>query len=268
MKKEKKENLRIALVQSEYDPLDIKSLLKYMAWAESSDIICFPEAFAAGRTIEKTAQYLKIINEEKDNILNNLTKVREASNSCIILPLVEKTENGKLYNTSFVLYKGKLLGKYYKIHVFPWGEFFFDCGEDQKVFELDKCSVGVMICYDAAFPETARILALKGADIIFISASWPQEAAYLWKSRLIARALDNQVFLAGVNRCGSVGSEIFMGGSLVVDPRGDVLAQCGNAEQILILDIDLNIIEKEREQEPVWQTFDRSIYQKVLEDKE
>lgn len=254
-------NLQIALIQSEYDPLDIDRLLKYISWAENSDIICFPEAFAAGRTIEKTSQYLKSILGKKNEILKEICA---ATDSCVVLPLVDKEKKGKLYNTSFVLNKRKIIGKYHKIHVFPWGEFFFNCGEDHQVFSLEKCDMGVMICYDSAFPETSRVLALKGASIIVISASWPEEAEYLWKSRLIARAMDNQIFIAGVNRCGSIGNENFMGGSLVVNPRGDIVAQCGNAEQILVVNIDLNLIDVERDQEPVWQSFDRTLYEHVL----
>ncbi len=260
-----KNRVRLALVQSQYDPLDSQNIQKYITWAENADIICFPEAFSAGRSIEQTSSYIKKLIDEKENILRDIGRL---TNTCVILPLVERADDGKLFNTSFVINNSEVVGAYRKIHVFPWGEFFFDCGDDHFVFEHEKCKVGLMICYDAAFPETSRILALRGAELIVVSASWPEKAAYLWDKRLIARALDNQVFVAGVNRCGYVEEEYFMGQSLVVDPRGEILGRCGNAEQILVVDIDLDQIKKEREREPVWYTFDKTLYQGNGDDKE
>ena len=72
MKKNKKEELQIALVQSEYDPLDINSVLKYISWSEGADIVCFPEAFSAGRSIEKTSQFLKTVNQQRKEIIKSV----------------------------------------------------------------------------------------------------------------------------------------------------------------------------------------------------
>jgi predicted amidohydrolase len=81
----------------------------------------------AGETIGKTSRYIKLVLEQKEDILKTVSR---ATGSCVVLPLVESSETGSLFNTSFIINDGTILGGYREIHVFPWGEFFFDCGEN------------------------------------------------------------------------------------------------------------------------------------------
>jgi predicted amidohydrolase len=101
------------------------------------------------------------------------------------------------------------------------------------------------------FPETCRRLALAGAQIISVSAAWCTTHRKLWDVYIPARALENTVFVAGVNRTGVEGSIIYFGDSKVCDPTGTVIARAGeNTEEILYCDIDADSIESIRDAFP------------------
>ncbi|MFQ6072388.1 MAG: carbon-nitrogen hydrolase family protein [Methanosarcinales archaeon] len=253
-------DVTIGIVQSEYDPLDTDKLMEDIDKVKKADIICFPECFAAGRSLEETAWYLQRICKDSEKILDT---IKNATEKCVIFPLLEREEQ-KLYNTTYVFKNKEIIGKYIKIHVYPWGEFFFSAGSEHPVFDIGGFTIGVMTCFDAAFPETARVLSLKGAKIIIVSSSWPEEAKYLWEIRLCARAQDNQVFVVAANRCGKIGTEVYLGKSMVVNPRGEIIAQCGNMEQVMLVNIDLNQIEEERNREPIYYGFDKTLYEHLL----
>jgi predicted amidohydrolase len=84
---------------------------------------------------------------------------------------------------------------------------FIQAGKEFPVFEFDGTTFGVLIYFEIAFPELTRIIALKGASVIFVPASGPEESDYLWDARLKARAVDNQLFIVGINGCGEIGNE-------------------------------------------------------------
>jgi predicted amidohydrolase len=109
-------------------------------------------------------------------------------------------------------------------------------------------TVGIMICYDMGFPETARFLTLQGAEIIFCPSAWRSEDRDIWNLNIPQRALENTVFLAAVNRFGQEGDDLYLfGGSKVCNPRGQVLAEIKEEkEAILYCEIDLNEIIAQR----------------------
>jgi predicted amidohydrolase len=123
----------------------------------------------------------------------------------------------------------------------------------------------VLVCFEIAFPELTRIIALKGASVIFVSASNPAEADYLWKARLHARAIDNQLFVVGVNRYGEIGNEKYLGRSVVLSPSGKIIYECENKEEIVPVEIDLDEIIAERGKEPTFSEFEIEVYDRFME---
>lgn len=110
-----------------------------------------------------------------------------------------------------------------------------------------------------------RIIALNGTTVIFVPASVREEPNYFWNARPKARAIDNQLFVVGVNRCGEIGNERYIGRSMVVSPRGDVLHECGTEEEIASVELDFGEIAKERGSEPTFSEFEIAVYDQFLE---
>ena len=98
-----------------------------------------------------------------------------------------------------------------------------------------------------AFPELTRSLILQGADLLFVPAEWPAVRVAHWQTLNRARAIENQIFLACCNGCGTAGETVYSGHSAIYDPWGEILAQAGAKEEIIFADCDFSVKEKIRE---------------------
>jgi N-carbamoylputrescine amidase len=182
----------------------------------------------------------------------------------MIVPIYEKEIEGVFYNTAAVIGPdGRYLGKYRKNHI-PhcapgfWEKFYFKPGNlGYPVFQTDFGTVGVYICYDRHFPEGARILGLKGADVIFNpSATVAGLSEYLWKLEQPAHAVANGYFVGAINRVGTekpwaIGE--FYGQSYFANPRGKLIAEGPrDKDAVIVADLDLDQIAEVRQ---TWQFF-------------
>lgn len=164
-------------------------------------------------------------------------------------------EEGRLYN-SLVLVTPKGDEIYRKIHLPHFGPFrekdFFSEGGEVKVEDTDLGRIGLMICYDISFPELARTLMVKGAEVVIcISASPPQSRPFFEKV-LPARAAENSSFLVYVNLCGFQRKLQFWGGSGVYDPWGKEMARAKYMEEDrVVIHLDRKDLENAREQRPM-----------------
>ena len=158
------------------------------------------------------------------------------------------------YNT-FALYDsaGARAGLYRKVHLFrPMGEHtWLQPGGELSLAQPAWGSTGLAVCYDLRFPEMFRRYALQGARLILLPAQWPAARAEHWRVLLRARAIDNQVFIAGVNRVGASAGETFGGASAVIDPTGAVLVEGGDSPGLLTAEVDLSACEQARAQIPI-----------------
>lgn len=253
--------MRINIVQTNNDPTDRERLKKVLSDLEG--ITCFPECFALGRSGVETLQYLNRVSEETKSIVEAVKKTGKT----VILPLIEKhpVMRNRFYNTTCIIHNGDVIGTYKRVVIHPMEKSFIQSGKEFPVFELDDITFGVLICFEIAFPELTRVIALKGASVIFVPASAPKESDYLWEARLKARAIDDQLFIVGVNRCGEIGNEQYLGRSMVVSPRGEVIYACKNEEEIASVELDLDEIIKERGSEPTFSEFGIVVYDKFME---
>ena len=113
-----------------------------------------------------------------------------------------------------------------------------DRGDAPCLVETSVGRIGAMICYDLRFPELARRLAVDGADIIVLPGEWPKPREEHWRTLIRARAIENQLFVVAANTCGVIGKLDFFGSSLIVGPKGEILAEGGyeNCEPTAMLD--------------------------------
>jgi omega-amidase len=150
---------------------------------------------------------------------------------------------------SIVSSNGEELVNYTKIHPFSFGrEAKYYRGGNNIVFtNLAGFAVSPLICYDLRFPEVFQI-ASKNAELIIVIANWPYSRREHWITLLKARAIENQCYIAGVNRVGSEKNLSYSGDSMVIDPLGNVLAQGGNNEVLIEAEISSNFVLKVREE--------------------
>jgi predicted amidohydrolase len=147
---------------------------------------------------------------------------------------------------------GQLLARYSKIHPFSLGQEdqHYTAGSEVVVWKWQGCAVAPFICYDLRFPEVFRSAVRRGAEVLIVIANWPSKRETHWVTLLRARAIENQAYVVGVNRCGADPNHIYPGKSMVIDPLGEVLAERGNEECLISADIDLPALQAWRENFP------------------
>jgi predicted amidohydrolase len=157
-----------------------------------------------------------------------------------VVGLLERSGKN-LFNACALLGPDGLAAVYRKIHVPCLGVDRFTTPGDLPfaVHDLGGLRVGMSICYDGSFPESARVLMLLGADLVVLSTNWPTGALSTVKYLVQARALENHVYYAAVNRVGEERGFRFLGMSRIVDCNGELIAaSTGDATEILYAEID------------------------------
>lgn len=141
---------------------------------------------------------------------------------------------------------------YTKIHPFSYGEesCHYSGGSQIRSFAWAGATVSPFICYDLRFPEIFRIATREGAGILVVIANWPQAREMHWLTLLRARAIENQCYVAGVNRVGHDPNVEYSGRSLIIDPCGEIIADAGNEQRIISAEIDLSALRAYRCQFP------------------
>ena len=147
---------------------------------------------------------------------------------------------------------GKLVCRYAKVHRFTFaGEHgHYDAGGDPVTCEVAGWRVQPAVCYDLRFPELFRTPAARGAELICVIANWPAARESHWLALLKARAIENQAYIAAVNRCGRDVNVEYSGRSQVIDPRGNVVEDGGNGEAVISAQLDLDALRAYREKFP------------------
>ncbi len=213
---------------------------------DNSHIICLPELCTTGFDLKNYKQLAEIIPEGRSTQI--FQKLAEKHSVYLISSIIEEFE-GFYYNCAIIINSsGKLLKKYRKVHLFPLKPMeeanFFMSGERiglsnaQTVVNIDGMNIGVLICFDIRYPEISRRLVLEGADCLIYLAEFPRPRDDVWRVLLKARAIENQIFVAGVNRVGGNEEASFFGNSMVIDPFGNTLLRGSDQEEILFTTLD------------------------------
>lgn len=218
--------------------------------AKGAKIVCFPEMFNTGYNFQLIGDGFHNCGETIDG--HTITRLQKVAKECacyVIAPItLEKKVKGVFYNAAVVIDdEGVVLGDYSKHHLWAAERYYFHAGEDIPVFDTKYGKIGVMICYDAGFPETARILTLKGAELIFMPSAWRIQDWDMWNLNIPQRALENTLYVAGVNRFGHEDDLYMFGNSKVADWRGKIIAESKEEkEEIVYAEIDLDQLTKAR----------------------
>lgn len=148
--------------------------------------------------------------------------------------------------------QGELLGSYAKQHPFSYGgeTEHYQPGEGFTHFNWHGCKVAPLICYDLRFPETFRHLAYQGVEFYLVIANWPAARVHHWDSLLLARAIENQAYVLGVNRCGEDPKVAYPGSSRLINPHGQVLSSLDSQPGHISARLDLEDLRAYRSRFP------------------
>ncbi len=177
-------------------------------------LILLPEMFTSGFDNENLSAH----GARSPEVLEKLAKEASSAGVVLVGTLPELGDNG-IHNTARVVGpEGIFPGKYRKIHLFkPTDEHkFFLPGHQPAIIDTQAGRLGFLICYDVRFPELSRVLALGGAQILCVMAQWPEARHKHWETLLKARAIENQCFVIGANRCGKDPETDFAGRSMII----------------------------------------------------
>lgn len=181
------------------------------------------------------------------------TRVARDRSIAIQLGHAERGPDGRGRNCATMIdSQGAVVGQYQKVHPFSFGrEVEHFSGGDHLLLiglrvprpESRPATVCPLVCYDLRFPELWRFATARGAEVFTLGASWPAARQQHWRALLIARAIENQAYVVGVNRVGSDPHLEYAGGSIIVSPQGEILAEAGDHPAVLQADLDMMALQ-------------------------
>jgi N-carbamoylputrescine amidase len=247
-----------------------------IASEKGARIICFQELFTTHWfPKEMDKNHFSLAEKINGPSIIRMQKLAKENEVVLVCPIFEKEGENTFYNSAVIIDAGgEILGSYRKVHVpqIPlWEEkYYFSPGNlGFPVFKTKYAIIGVQICWDNFFPEGARILSLKGAQIIFSPTAAAFASQKKWETVITSHAISNGVFLFRVNRVGSEEKQDFYGNSFCISPEGELLDEpTGMKEGIVLIDIDLRNIHKIRKEWPFLKDRRPEFYQEILQGSE
>jgi predicted amidohydrolase len=232
---------------------------------QPTDLIVFPELALSG--YECGLNFTRLAERVPGHAVAFMAEKAAEFNVHLVvgMPVKEKVES-ILYDAVVLIGNdGELLGDYRKLHLRGEERLAFRPGFRLPVFATEVGSIGLMVGWDLAFPETARSLILDGADLICVSAAWEQAHVEEWRAFTMARACENAVYVAAANRVGEEPSYSFCGESVIVGPRGAVHTALDEAvEGYAVATIDLDEIRRAREEYQLLQCRQPTSYRALV----
>lgn len=213
-----------------------------------SQLVIFPECALTGycfESLEEAAQFAENLDGHSSETIANVCR---ETGAYAVVGFIEK-DGQSFYNAAMLVGPDGLIGSYRKVHLPFLGVDRFLAPGDKgfALFELPFGKIGINICYDASFPEAARALKLLGAELILLPTNWPGGAWRTAEFIINARACENHLHFAAVNRIGTERGWQFIGRSKIVDCLGDTVAEANReGQEILFAELDLQESNKNK----------------------
>ena len=211
------------------------------AAANGADLVVFPECALTGYMFASREDALESMESIPGPSTHALVDCCRKAGVYLVVGLLE-LDGDRCYNTAVLMGPDGLLGKYRKNHLpFLGVDRFVDRGDEPfRVYKTSIGNVGIHICYDCNFPESARVMALQGADILALPTNWPTGRGNIARYVVNTRALENKVHVVAVDRVGDERGVRFLGRSKIANAWGDTLAEgSSDNEEILYAEVSL-----------------------------
>lgn len=264
------------LNEPEDNIMKMAAIVRDIGTKQRTDLVIFPELATTG--FENGLHFTELAQRVPGPAVNVMAKRAADFNTHILfgLPTKQKVES-VIYNSAVMVGPdGDVFGEYRKVHLRGEERLPFREGFKYRIFETGFGLVGVMLGYELYYPEVARSLALEGADLICCLANWEQSQMREWRALSVARAIENNVPIAAVNRCGEDVTLTFGGDTAVISARGEVLdalptpvdeetGEIGQAtEGYIITKLDLDDLRQAREETQNFQARRPETYRAVV----
>lgn len=251
-------NIKVTILQSPIHWENIDKNIEMFSgkldnFRKKTDLIVLPEMFTTGFTMnaEKNADTMN------GKAVQFLKKYSKKLKSHICGSVIIKS-GSKIYNRLLVVSPSGKINYYDKRHLFRMAKEHtrYSAGRKQLILKIKDLRIAFFVCYDLRFPVWCRNTGKYDAAVF--SANWPKERNYYWKNLLIARAIENQCYIIGVNRTGkdSNGYE-FSGDSAVINPYGKYIIDAENKNGIYTAELDMKALEKFRKKFPAYKDADK-----------
>ena len=214
-----------------------------------NSLVVLPEMFATGFSFDLT----KTLEPDPSPTQTFLSELAIDHRVTVVGGMVRAGKHSKGRNEAVVIGpSGELMARYCKMHplTFSGETESHEKGENLVLFEWGGFVASPFICYDLRFPEVFRRSVKRGAELLVIIALWPLSRVEHWTALLTARAIENQAWVIGVNRCGTEPKVEYPGRSQVVDPKGNVVLDAGLTEGIASTEIDRAVLTQWRNEFP------------------
>lgn len=205
-------------------------------------LVIFPECTLSGYAFDSLDEARAAAEPVPGPSIAAIAHVCQRLNLWTVVGLLE-LDGEHVYNTAVLIGPSGMLARYRKIHLpFVGADRFTTPGNEPfAVQDIGGLRIGMSICYDGSFPETTRILALLGADLVVLPTNWPAGAESTVRHLVQCRALENHVYYAAVNRIGTERETRYIGQSRLVDVNGELLAVASEDEEtILTAELDVS----------------------------
>lgn len=228
------------------------------ALPSNTDLVVLPELFSTGFLIENPKEMKALSEKNTENTIITLKRLAKQYNIAIAGSFMARTAD-KIYNRAFFIESCGDETYYDKHHIFSIGgeQTVFTAGTSQpKVIRYRGWNIMLVVCYDLRFPVWLRNSNNK-YDLLLVVANWPKARTYAWKHLLIARAIENECYVCGVNRTGESPSGIeYSGESMIIDMRGKIIAEKTSNSPIISAKLNAEKLASFREKFPVWKDID------------
>ena len=230
------------LGQKEYNLQSISAMTRLLTKREV-DLACFPELCTTGYALYDT--WHKVAEPVPGPTTYELGKVAREAGLYLIAGIAEKGGGGALYDSAIVIDpRGEVAGTYRKVHLWDKERLYFTRGDSFPTFETKHCKIGIGICYDLEFPESARAMAVDGATLLLFPSAQSK-----WMNRHIdvyaaSRAAENCAFVAFSNLSGREPGEVYLGHSQIVSPGCKVLASVKASYGTAVAEVDFKELDR------------------------
>lgn len=224
---------------------------------QRTEIVVLPEMFTTGFSMQP-ALFAETMEGETVQWMKEIAE----TNKIIVTGSIIIEVDGKYFNRLIWMLPNGQLGYYDKHHLFAFGEEdkHYTAGNKRLIASVKGWKINLMICYDLRFPVWSRQQITETEneyDLLIYVANWPERRSHAWKTLLCARAIENQCYVAGVNRVGKDNKNIYhSGNSLVIDPLGQVLYHMADEEDVFTITLQKEDLDKARTQFPFWKDAD------------
>lgn len=222
-----------------------RALAAIAACAADTRLIVFPETHLMGfPSLETLSETAEPLDGPSVKAVQAAARERDIA---VVIGMAEN-DNGRFFNTTLLITPEGVALKYRKTHLWASDRGVFEAGDRYATCDWNGVRIGLLICYDIEFPETARALAQLGAELLVVTNGNMDPYGPTHRTAIMARAQENQAFALMVNRVeDGDGGLVFAGGSALVDPLGTLLFEAGRVEGQFVVELDFNRLNAARQ---------------------